>query len=102
MLCTYEGDENCSSVNYRILFHPHLRVSLTVSDTASREQSFPPNPLVHEHEEVHATSRIVQVVRIFPAGSEYVQVPLPEHTVPVEKTRNQAKKEVDEDRSREI
>ena len=74
------GDED--AITLYVWFHRYLRESLALRDTELRKQSFPPNPFLHKHEAVHVTSTIVQLCRAFPEGSENVQLPFPEHTVP--------------------
>ena len=60
----------------------YLRSSLAKNASLSKEQSCPPNPLLQEHDAEHVTVGIVQLYRLFPEGSEYLQAPFPEHTVP--------------------
>ena len=69
-------------------FHWYLKESLASTDTEFREQSFPPNPFLHEHEAVHVTSRIVQLNSALPEGSENPQMPFPEHTAPGEEVKS--------------
>ena len=60
----------------------YLRASLAKDAALVKEQSCPPNPLLQEHEAEQVTVGIVQLYRLFPEGSEYLQAPFPEHTVP--------------------
>ena len=64
--------------------NPYLKKSLAVSPKMLKEQSFPPNCGSQEHDAVHEISRIVQIWRPFPEGSENVQLPFPEHVEPGE------------------
>ena len=65
-----------------VQLNSYLRSSLAKNAALSKEQSCPPNPLLQEHEAEQVTVRIVQLYRLFPEGSEYLQAPFPEHTVP--------------------
>ena len=68
----------------------YLKASLALDAAVSKEQSCPPNPLLQEHDAEHVTARIVQLYKLFPEGSEYLQAPFPEHTVPkIGGTRNE-------------
>ena len=73
-----------------MLLNSYLRASLAKDAALVKEQSCPPNPLLHEQDAEHVTVGIVQLYRLFPEGSEYLQAPLPEHTVPkIGGTRNE-------------
>jgi hypothetical protein len=58
-------------------------LSLAVSMVLLKEQSFPPNPLLQVQDTEQRTSKIEQIGRMLPDGSEYMHAPFEEHMVPV-------------------
>ena len=58
-------------------------LSLAVSMVLLKEQSFPPNPLLQVQDTEQRTSKIEQIGRMLPDGSEYLHAPFEEHMVPV-------------------
>ena len=62
----------------------YLISSRAASTVRSKEQSLPPNPLLHVQDTEHRTSNIEQIGRMFPEGSEYLHNPFKEQIVPNE------------------
>ena len=65
----------------------HLMLSLASSMVLLKEQSLPPNPLLQVQDTEQRTSKIEQIGRILPDGSEYLHAPFEEQIVPVMENR---------------
>ena len=65
----------------------HLMLSLASSMVLLKEQSLPPNPLLQVQDTEQRTSKIEQIGRILPDGSEYLHAPFEEQIVPVIENR---------------
>ena len=65
-------------------------LSLALSMVLLKEQSFPPNPLLQVQDTEQRTSKIEQIGRMLPDGSEYLHAPFEEHIVPL--VENQRKR----------
>ena len=76
------ADSQRGRLRRKVHLKSHLRASLATDAALVKEQSCPPNPLLQEHEAEQVTVGIVQLYRLFPEGSRYLQAPFPEHTVP--------------------
>ena len=79
-----------------MLLNSYLKASLATDAALSKEQSCPPNPLLQEHDAEHVTVGIVQLYRLFPEGSEYLQAPCPEHTMPEREETRMCKDKCDQ------